>query len=63
MLKKIRKLLENIQQTPFEVIRKPEQLKYDWIGYWSRRINHKHRLIYEVHNNKILIHSLKGHYD
>jgi toxin YoeB len=63
MLKKIRKLLENIQQTPFEGIGKPEQLKYDWIGYWSRRINHEHRLIYEVHNNKILIHSLKGHYD
>lgn len=63
MLKKIRKLLENIQQTPFEGIGKPEQLKYYWIGYWSRRINHEHQLIYEVHNNKILIHSLKGHYD
>ena len=63
MLKKIRKLLENIQESPFEGIGKPEQLKYDWVGYWSRRINHEHRLIYEVHNNKILIHSLKGHYD
>ena len=63
MLKKIRKLLENIQESLFEGIGKPEQLKYDWVGYWSRRINHEHRLIYEVHNNKILIHSLKGHYD
>ena len=63
MLKKIRKLLENIEESPFEGIGKPEQLKYDWIGYWSRRMNHEHRLIYEVHNNKILVHSLKGHYD
>ena len=63
MLKKIRKLLENIQESLFEGIGKPEQLKYDWVGYWSRRINHEHRLIYEVRNSKILIHSLKGHYD
>lgn len=63
MLKKIRKLLENIEENPFEGIGKPEQLKYDWIGYWSRRINHEHRLIYEVRNNRILVHSLKGHYD
>ena len=63
ILKKIRKLIENIQDNPFEGIGKPEQLKYDWVGYWSRRINHEHRLIYEVRDNKILIHSLRGHYD
>lgn len=39
VLKKIRNLLESIQETPFEGIGKPEQLKYEWIGYWSRRIN------------------------
>lgn len=61
--KKIRKLLESIKKNPFEGIGKPEQLKYNWIGYWSRRINQEHRLIYEIRNNKILIHSLKGHYD
>ncbi|MEP6627487.1 MAG: Txe/YoeB family addiction module toxin [Ginsengibacter sp.] len=63
ILKKIRSLLENIQKTPFEGIGKPEQLKYEWVGYWSRRINHEHRLIYEVRSIKIIIHSLKGHYE
>ena len=63
MQKKIRNLIENIKDNPFEGIGKPEQLKYDWVGYWSRRINKEHRLIYEVRNNKILIHSLRGHYD
>ncbi|MEO8960436.1 MAG: Txe/YoeB family addiction module toxin [Ginsengibacter sp.] len=49
----------NIQESPFEGIGKPKQLKYDWIGYWSRRIMQEHRLIYEVLNDKILIRSLK----
>jgi toxin YoeB len=62
ILKKIRSLLENIQETPFEGTGKPEQLKYEWVGYWSRRINHEHRIIYEVRSIKIIIHSLKGHY-
>lgn len=52
ILKKIRKLLENIKDNPFEGIGRPEQLRYDWVGYWSRRINHEHRLIYEVRDNK-----------
>ena len=63
ILKKIRNLLDSIQDTPFEGIGKPEQLKYEWKGYWSRRINQEHRLIYEVLSEKIIIHSLKGHYD
>ena len=63
VLKKIRSLLESIQDTPFEGIGKPGQLKYEWKGYWSRRINLEHRLIYEVPDDKIIIHSLKGHYD
>lgn len=63
VLKRIRALLESIQGTPFEGIGKPEQLKYEWKGYWSRRINQEHRLIYEMRDDKIIIHSLKGHYD
>jgi len=63
ILKKIRNLLDSIQETPFEGIGKPEQLKYEWVGYWSRRINQEHRLVYEVSSGKIIIHSLKGHYD
>jgi toxin YoeB len=60
-IKKIARLIEDIKQTPFEGIGKPEPLKY-FPGTWSRRINKEHRLIYEILDNKILIHSAKGHY-
>ena len=63
ILKKIAKLVEAIGENPFEGLGKPEPLKYELAGTWSRRINQQHRLIYEVLGNKIIIHSLKGHYD
>ena len=52
------------QENPFEGIGKPEQLKHNLSGVWSRRINQEHRLVYEIDEeaNLILIHSLKGHY-
>ncbi len=62
VLKKIRKLIESILQSPYEGIGKPEALKYNLTGCWSRRINQEHRLIYEVFDEKIIVHSLKGHY-
>jgi len=62
VLKRIRKLIESISQTPFEGIGKPEPLKYGLKGCWSRRINMEHRLVYEVHTDKIIILSLKDHY-
>lgn len=62
VLKKIRKLIESISQTPFEGIGKPEPLKYGLSGCWSRRINQEHRIVYEVRDNKIFILSLKEHY-
>lgn len=62
IMAKISDLITTITQTPFEGIGKPEPLKYNLTGCWSRRINHEHRLIYEVVNDSILIHSLKGHY-
>ena len=62
ILKKVRNLLESIQESPFTGIGKPEALKYDQTGNWSRRINQEHRLIYEVQENRILVHSLRGHY-
>ena len=62
-LQKIRLLLESVKETPFEGIGKPEALKYNFAGKWSRRINRKDRLIYEVvDNNTIKIFALKGHY-
>ena len=62
ILKKIRKLIEAIIENPFEGLGKPEPLKHSLSGCWSRRINKKHRLVYEVYENKILIHSMKDHY-
>ncbi|MCF8359357.1 MAG: Txe/YoeB family addiction module toxin [Prolixibacteraceae bacterium] len=51
-----------MSQTPFEGIGKPEPLKYDLTGCWSRRINQEHRIVYEVRDDKIFILSLKEHY-
>jgi len=55
-------LLSEIAEHPFEGTGKPEPLKFNLSGYWSRRINQEHRIVYEVIGHKILIHSLKGHY-
>lgn len=60
--KRITHLLQSISKTPFEGIGKPEPLKHDWSGMWSRRINIEHRLIYEIKEDEIHIHSLKDHY-
>ena len=62
VLKRIRQLLEAIQQSPFSGIGKPESLKHNWAGKWSRRINQEHRLIYKVENNVITVYSLRFHY-
>ncbi len=62
VLKKIRQLIESIQQSPFDGIGKPEPLKYELTGCWSRRINQEHRLVYEVIDHKIFILSVRGHY-
>jgi toxin YoeB len=63
--KKIQQLLTAIEENPFEGIGKPEALRYNLSGRWSRRINHEHRIVYElIENNQILkIHSLRGHYN
>ncbi|MCD6564982.1 MAG: Txe/YoeB family addiction module toxin [Bacteroidales bacterium] len=63
MLKKINNLIKDIQKNPYEGIGKPEPLKYDLSGYWSRRIDREHRLVYQVDENEIRIYSCKYHYD
>jgi toxin YoeB len=60
---KISKLIASTLATPYEGLGKPEPLKYELSGTWSRRINKEHRMVYEVENNKIVILSLKGHYE
>ena len=62
ILKKITQLIESIAKTPFEGTGKPEPLKYELAGCWSRRINLEHKLVYEILEEKILVHSAKGHY-
>lgn len=62
ILKKIRKLLEAIIETPFERIGKPEPLKHNLVGCWSRRIDKEHRLVYEVDEEFITVLSMRGHY-
>lgn len=63
MIKKINDLIKDIQRTPYEGMGKPEPLKYDLSGLWSRRIDREHRLVYQVNENEILIYSCRYHYD
>lgn len=63
IMEKIIELILDIQRTPFEGKSKPEPLKYDLTGLWSRRIDKEHRLVYQSKNNEILIYSCRYHYD
>jgi toxin YoeB len=62
IVKKIYTVLENTCRTPFEGIGQPEPLKTNYSGYWSRRINLEHRIIYKVEESQIIVFSLYGHY-
>ena len=59
---KVLDLLTDIQKTPFEGIGKPEPLKHQFSGYWSRRISDEHRLVYKVTDEVIEVISCSGHY-
>jgi toxin YoeB len=59
---KILELVAEIQKSPFEGKGKPEALKHNLSGYWSRRINEEHRLVYKVTEENIEIFSCSGHY-
>ena len=63
ILKKINSLIKNIQSSPNEGIGKPEPLKYDLAGLWSRRIDREHRLVYSVEEENLHIYSCRYHYD
>jgi toxin YoeB len=62
-LKKINSLLTDILRNPFEGIGKPEPLKGDLSGYWSRCIDQQNRLVYKVESEYIEIHSCRSHYE
>ena len=59
---KINSLIMEIIRDPFHGTGKPEPLKWDWAGYWSRRITQEHRLVYKVLNDQVIIASCKFHY-
>ena len=63
-IKAIEKIMVELTETPFEGIGNPEALKYEYLGYWSRRINAKDRMIYKVAENivTVTIVSAMGHY-
>ena len=62
MLKRINLLIQEIEREPFAGIGKPEPLKHALSGYWSRRINDEHRIVYKVEADHLLIAQLLHHY-
>ena len=62
ILKRINDILKDIARNPHSGIGKPEPLKHHLSGYWSRRINSEHRIVYKISKDKILIAQLKYHY-
>ena len=62
ILKRINKLIKDIQRNKYEGLGKPEALKHNLAGYWSRRITNEHRIVYKIENDSILIAQLRYHY-
>ncbi len=62
LLKRINQLIIETTRTPFEGTGKPEPLKANLSGYWSRRINSEHRLVYRVTDTSIVVISCRFHY-
>ncbi len=70
LLKRINLLIKDIKRKPFaydrgrtaEGIGDPEPLRFNWTGYWSRRINKEHRFVYRIKNNELLVAQCRFHY-
>jgi len=62
LLKKINALLKDAKRDPFDGLGKPEPLKYEYAGLWSRRITDEHRLVYKVYDESIAVVSCRYHY-
>lgn len=62
IIAKIKVLLQNIVDMPFSGIGKPEALKYELKGYWSRRITQEHRIVYKVETEVVYVIQLRSHY-
>ncbi len=62
ILKRINELIKEIQRQPFGGIGKPEPLKFGFAGYWSRRIDQEHRLVYKLEKDSLYIAQCRYHY-
>ena len=62
MLKRINLLIKEIVRDPFAGIGKPEPLKFDFSGYWSRRIDDEHRIVYKIDKGDLVLLQLRYHY-
>ena len=63
LVKRINSLIKDIMRSPFDGIGKPEPLKANLSGYWSRRINQEHRLIYSVSAQYLIVTGCRYHYE
>lgn len=61
-VKRLNMLIKEIKRQPFDGIGEPEPLKHNWSGYWSRRINKEHRIVYKVTDTAIIIAQCRYHY-
>tara|TARA_B100000315_G_C14485799_1_gene545133 strand:+ start:878 stop:1132 length:255 start_codon:yes stop_codon:yes gene_type:complete len=62
ILKRINELIKDIIKNKYKGIGKPEQLKHGLSGYWSRRINNEHRLVYKIEKDRVLLAQMRYHY-
>ena len=62
VLKRINTLIKDVKRQPFDGLGDPEPLKHNWSGYWSRRIDREHRLVYKVADEAIIIVQCRYHY-
>ncbi len=62
LLKRLHMLINDIQRDPFDGIGKPEPLKHNLRGYWSRRLTDEHRLVYTLEDNTLIIIQCRHHY-
>ena len=62
-VKRINEIIKDIQRSPFVGIGKPEQLRFNLSGFWSRRIDHEHRIVYKVDADKLVVLQCRYHYE
>ena len=62
MLKRVNALIKEVKRAPFDGIGKPEPLRHALAGYWSRRIDGEHRMVYKIDHDSMLIAQLRYHY-